>query len=123
MAEISFERIKTIFLRIAGESETDDYDDLIARAEAKIISLLSDDDPDEDTVSRCEYAAAAEAAYEHACELCASEQLVMSESGAVRRGSPQSSTVAAAARLRDHAFAELADVVGDRGFVFNTVGG
>lgn len=122
MAQINQNKIRSLFFRMIDEENSDTYNDLLARSTNLLIELtqgmILSDKQGED----CNYAAAANAAYEWAVEQAAKEQLVMTESGGVRRGSSSQQRLNAAAQLRDHAFSAAASAIMDTGFTFDAVG-
>ncbi|MBR1392978.1 MAG: hypothetical protein IJ561_03995 [Ruminococcus sp.] len=122
MADISQNKIRLLFFRMIGESSSDTYNDLIARSTNLLTELTAGVSLTDKQAEDCNYAAAANAAYEWAVELAAKEQLVMTESGGVRRGSTSAERLRAAAELRDHAFSAAAGAIKDTRFTFETVG-
>lgn len=122
MAHMVIANIRVVFFRIIGETVSSTYDDLINRAIRKLELFIGDREIDQYQASCCEYAAAAQAAYEHAYEYASAERLAMSETGAVHRAQTGSSCIEAAKQLRDHAFAQLAGIGEDPDFIFRTMG-
>lgn len=123
MASIVKTDIKTLFLRMTGLGSGNTYDELVDMAYEKICSLAGDRRLSVDEADRCEYAAAADAAYAYCLERSARDELVMTEQGGVRRISSDRERISEAKLRRDTAFSQLAGVIRDEGFIFRAIKG
>lgn len=112
------ENIKMLFCRITGTNvDKFPYSDLIEKAAVSVEERLSREPSSQIEISRCEYAAAAQAVYEYAVEKSLSDRILLTENGAAYTEKSQQ-TVNSAYRFRNAAFSALKDMAKDDGFLF-----
>ncbi len=119
MATLSRDNVKSLFLRITDtESSGFAYQDLIDKACAGLESSLRENVSASSDIKRCEYAAAAEAAFDYTLESILKDCDIATESGSVKLGSRSPDVVKAAQALKEKAYDLIADLLRDDSFVF-----
>ena len=122
MAQMTYDNVKTLFLRITGlDSEDFEYEDLITSGIDFIQQRLCVQ-LDEVSAAKCEYAACAAAVYDYVLESSMRLKVMLSESGAAYSETAHEKGIAAARKLRSSAFADLKGLVRDDDFVFMGTG-
>lgn len=118
MAQIAYNNVKNLFLRITGlDSDDFEYEDLINSGIDFIEQRLCVE-LDEDSVAKCEYAACAAAVYDYVLESSMQLKVMFSENGAAYNEAAHEKGLAAAQKLKSSAFAALRGLVRDDDFVF-----
>ncbi|WP_124099398.1 hypothetical protein [Ruminococcus sp. Marseille-P6503] len=118
MAQITYDNVKNLFLRITGlDSEDFEYEDLINGGidfiQQRVCVQL-----DEAAAAKCEYAACAAAVYDYVLESSMRLKVMLSENGAAYGETASEKGLAAAQRLKSSAFAALRGLVRDDDFIF-----
>ncbi len=118
MAQITYANVKDLFLRITGlDSDDFEYEDLI-NSGIDFVQQRLIVEPDDDSVTKCEYAACAAAVYDYVLESSMRLKVMFSENGAAYDETADEKGIAAAKRLKSSAFAALRGLVRDDDFVF-----